>query len=350
MSRNSKYVVVLVLIVFLFSFYALASASNLGIRNLREGTEGADVKELQSKLNELGYEVGVDGLFGPQTAAQVKQFQSEYGLSADGIVGSQTLFALKKLTELVEHRVQPGESIYILARRYNTSIAEIKDLNKLDSDIIRAGQKLKIPSPALGGSGGEEVYINVSYQVRVGDSLSVLASRYNSSVNKIMEKNNLTSNNIRAGQEIKIPRRLEPIDVKRTAVTQQRSQFIWPARGRITSGYGYRTHPITNRRQLHTGIDIALPTGTPVKAAASGRVINSTWLSGFGYTVIIEHDEGKETLYAHNSRLVVNAGDEVRQGEVIAYSGSTGQSTGPHLHFEIRVNDNPVDPKKKLPR
>ncbi|HYF82659.1 MAG TPA: peptidoglycan DD-metalloendopeptidase family protein [Clostridia bacterium] len=124
----------------------------------------------------------------------------------------------------------------------------------------------------------------------------------------------------------------------------------WPAPGysRITSPYGYRTHPILKKKKLHTGIDIAVPSGSTIVAANAGKVIYSGYYGGYGNTVIIDHGGKISTLYAHNSKLLVKVGDEVEKGKAITKSGSTGLSTGPHLHFEVRENGQHVDPMKYL--
>lgn len=121
-------------------------------------------------------------------------------------------------------------------------------------------------------------------------------------------------------------------------------QLIWPAHGPITSPFGYRIHPIFGTQIFHSGIDLGIDTGTPVLAADSGVVVEAGWISGYGYTVIIDHGNGLSTLYAHNSEVTVSPGQSVSQGQVICYSGSTGYSTGPHLHFEVRLNGSPVNP------
>lgn len=121
-------------------------------------------------------------------------------------------------------------------------------------------------------------------------------------------------------------------------------RFIRPVDGRLTSGFGMRVHPIFKVRKMHTGIDIAAPAGTPIRAADSGVVVEAGYLRGYGYTVIIDHGGGVATLYAHCSALLVAVGQEVQRGQVIARVGSTGYSTGPHLHFEVRVNGEPVNP------
>ncbi len=124
----------------------------------------------------------------------------------------------------------------------------------------------------------------------------------------------------------------------------------WPSPGyyKITSPYGYRTHPILKKKKLHTGIDIAVPSGSNIVAANAGKVIYSGYYGGYGNTVIIDHGGKISTLYAHNSKLLVKEGDEVEKGKTIAKSGSTGLSTGPHLHFEVRENGQHVDPMKYL--
>lgn len=127
------------------------------------------------------------------------------------------------------------------------------------------------------------------------------------------------------------------------------TDFIWPLNGRISSQFGWRIHPILKTEKLHSGIDIAVVRGTPVRAAASGRVIYSGWVKGYGNTVIIDHGNLMTTLYAHNDELVARAGTHVKIGDVIAYSGNTGDSTGPHLHFEIRRDGSPVNPIDWLP-
>ena len=124
--------------------------------------------------------------------------------------------------------------------------------------------------------------------------------------------------------------------------------FSMPAKGRISSSFGTRFHPIDGRAKFHGGIDIAIPKGTPVRAAADGVVKFAGWKGGYGYAVVISHPDGTETLYGHNDKLVVQEGQAVRAGEQITFSGSTGKSTGPHLHFELRANGKLVDPMKLL--
>jgi len=128
--------------------------------------------------------------------------------------------------------------------------------------------------------------------------------------------------------------------------------FAWPLDGRIiiTSGFGMRYHPILKEWRPHHGIDLAAPMGTPVKASAAGTVILASWAGGYGRCIIIDHGGYASTLYAHLSGYRVSINDFVAQGAVIGYVGSTGYSTGPHLHFEIRLHGEPKDPLDFLPQ
>ena len=125
---------------------------------------------------------------------------------------------------------------------------------------------------------------------------------------------------------------------------QGSGQLAAPVVAPITSDFGWRIHPIYGTRRLHAGTDFGVDEGTPVHAADGGVVVEAGWVSGYGYTVIIDHGNGMSTLYAHNSEVAVSPGQTVSKGQVVSYSGNTGGSTGPHLHFEVRINGEPTDP------
>jgi murein DD-endopeptidase MepM/ murein hydrolase activator NlpD len=131
---------------------------------------------------------------------------------------------------------------------------------------------------------------------------------------------------------------------QRRLAQQFHGNFLRPVPGAVTSGYGYRMHPILGVLKMHTGVDMSASSGTPIKAAASGLVVFSGRRGGYGNCIIIDHGGGVATLYGHCSSLAVSAGREVKQGQVIGYVGSTGLSTGPHLHFEVRHNGRTVAP------
>jgi murein DD-endopeptidase MepM/ murein hydrolase activator NlpD len=125
--------------------------------------------------------------------------------------------------------------------------------------------------------------------------------------------------------------------------------MVWPISGPITSPFGWRTHPIFGTQRYHSGIDIGADYGDPIRAADGGIVISAEWLGGYGYAVIIDHGGGLSSLYGHNNELLVGVGQRVYKGQTIARAGSTGYSTGPHCHFEVRLNGSPVNPRDYLP-
>jgi murein DD-endopeptidase MepM/ murein hydrolase activator NlpD len=127
-------------------------------------------------------------------------------------------------------------------------------------------------------------------------------------------------------------------------LTLANGMLLWPVSGPITSGYGWRIHPIFGTREFHTGVDIAAPYGTPIRAPLDGTVLFTGWMGGYGRLVILDHGNGLSTTYGHLSAFKVHVGDHVQRGETIAAIGSTGWSTGPHLFFEVREDGKPINP------
>ena len=124
--------------------------------------------------------------------------------------------------------------------------------------------------------------------------------------------------------------------------------YHWPLMGRINSPFGWRQHPITKRRDFHTGIDIKADRDAIIRGAGAGQVAYSGWMGGYGKVIVINHQNGQSTLYAHCSSLLVGQGVNVKRGDNIARVGTTGRSTGPHLHFEVRSGNSPVNPLRYL--
>jgi murein DD-endopeptidase MepM/ murein hydrolase activator NlpD len=125
---------------------------------------------------------------------------------------------------------------------------------------------------------------------------------------------------------------------------------IWPVNGRLGDGFGDRSDPLSGEGELHKGVDILAPIGTAVRAAADGIIVRAGWNGGYGRCIIIEHGNHYQTLYGHLSRTDVIEGQEIRQGEIIGAVGSTGHSTGAHLHYEVHVGSTPVNPYRFLAR
>jgi murein DD-endopeptidase MepM/ murein hydrolase activator NlpD len=152
-------------------------------------------------------------------------------------------------------------------------------------------------------------------------------------------------------QQIKIT--MESVAEIKDYLSEQRNIYFatprgWPTTGRITSSYGYREHPMTSKRDFHTGVDIADKPGTPVKVTANGIVSFAGWSGANGKLIVIEHGFGYSTFYGHNKKLKVKVGQKIKRGEVIAYVGSTGSSTGPHVHYEVWKDGKIMNPKKYL--
>lgn len=144
---------------------------------------------------------------------------------------------------------------------------------------------------------------------------------------------------------VQLPENIGTVNPRTTTNT-----FMWPLLGELTAGFGWRIHPISGERKLHKGIDIAAPIGTPIFASGEGIVKEASWDDGgYGNLVTILHPDGSETLYAHNNRIFVTKGQRVSQGQPIAEVGSTGRSTGPHLHFEVLQQNKLLDPIELLP-
>jgi len=183
---------------------------------------------------------------------------------------------------------------------------------------------------------------SVAYSVvrlEPGMDLKTLAARYHTSVADILQDN-----------QKDVPLRVgDTLVIRENTLAEQasrgsRSLWHWPVVGTVTQGYGW------HEGDFHHGLDLGVPTGTPVRAAAAGKVVKASWFGVYGLVVVLDHGHGIETLYAHNSRLLVRAGQTVAPGEIIALAGSTGRATGPHLHFEVRVDGQTVEPLAYLPK
>lgn len=239
------------------------------------------------------------------------------------------------------HVLQPGETISSLMVRYNLSLAAIVGANPAISSLDRlpVGLELLIPP-------GEGMVVALEPEQTVLDLVKI----YGVSPVALARANQIASPaDLRPGQMLFLPGVTPRHALDRLAEARERENtYIWPVHGRLTSFFGPRRLGM-GTSNFHTGLDIAAPTGTPVVAARAGTVIFAGWSNrGFGNLVKIRHAGGAETWYAHFSRILVTVGQQVRQGEVVGRIGSTGISTGPHLHFEVREGGRPYDPLRFL--
>ncbi|HOL51350.1 MAG TPA: M23 family metallopeptidase [Bacillota bacterium] len=279
-------------------------------------------------------------LIGPSVAAT-----NALDLDA-GKQGSSSSFA-RAQASIVTHRVEQGESLWTIANSYGVSIETISWANSLaNPNKLKVGQVLTFPSVT-----------GVIHEVSRGDTVWTIAKRYGVSRDKIVEANAIADPDaLKVKQSLVIPGGKPPVTSSRIVVASRGSSdgrisgaassggsLSWPVSGRITSRFGPRWG------RMHNGVDIAVPTGTSVSAAAAGCVIFAGWRGGYGRLVILDHGNGLQTYYGHNSAITVSRGEQVAAGERIALSGSSGISTGPHVHFEVRAGGKPQDPMGYLP-
>ncbi len=268
-------------------------------------------------------------------------------------------------------KVESGDTLWKIARQYDIEVVDLIAANKLQSDKLSIGTELIVPgryaaletksgsSPDLGGSAAA-----VSITVGKGDTLWEIARRYDTDISALMSANSLSSSEIKAGQVLRIISGGELSRAKTdttespilASVAKPSAGFdsvsktlsliplmVWPLKGQITSKFGFRRLRIANSN-FHTGLDIDGITGDPIKAAVAGRVSFAGRRGGYGNLVVITGTDDRLYYYGHASEILVNRGDEVALGQVIAKVGNTGRSTGSHLHFEIRVDGKAVDP------
>ena len=252
----------------------------------------------------------------------------------------------KQRSEIIFYTVEMGDTVSTIARKFNISVNTIIWANDLNSyGFIKPGNRLTILP-----------YSGIIYTVKSGDTLSKIATKYNIDAAEIISCNNF-GNSLKIGQKIIVPgakklAEAAPVSqavrnytglsiikdiIKPTNIPVSGSRMVWPTQGHnISQYYSWR----------HTGVDIANHVGTPVYAADSGTVIIAAngWNGGYGKTIVIDHGNGKKTRYGHSSQLLVKVGDEVEKGQEIMLMGSTGNSTGPHLHFELFVNGSRTNP------
>ena len=242
---------------------------------------------------------------------------------------------LPRAVEISYYTVKKGDSISSISRQFGRSPDSILSMNGIkNAKSLRTGTELKIPS--MDG---------LLHVVAKGESLGSIAKRYKVELTLLADANDLGSMTLKVGQSLFIPgARLGADELRRIYGTA----FAWPARGPISSWFGVRADPFTGVRRFHAGIDIVVNLGTPVKAAADGRVADLGYNASYGNYIILSHPDGSQTLYGHLSAFSVTRGQSVTLGKVIGKSGNSGYSTGPHLHFGLYRNGAAVNPLKSL--
>jgi murein DD-endopeptidase MepM/ murein hydrolase activator NlpD len=252
--------------------------------------------------------------------------------------------------EMTDYVISNGDTLWSVANAFNLDVNSLFGCNKVsEGDILKVGSIVKIPNQ-------DGIYVTV----KKGQTVDKLAKEYGIYPEAIMSANRMAdASSLKQDSRIFLPgakvaayvetngsRRAVASGVK-DQVTARRG-FGWPVVGKISSSFGWRKDPIRGRRDFHTGLDIRAPRGRPIVASSAGRVVHSGWMGGYGRTIVISHPGNITTLYGHCSKLLANVGQTVKRGQRIALVGSTGRSTGNHVHFEVRSGGSPMNPIKLL--
>ena len=246
-------------------------------------------------------------------------------LDSDGIIGMK----------YDEYTIENGDNLTVISKKIGVNLDTLVSVNRIsNANKLRPGQKIKIPNRN-----------GLLYAVQKGESLEEITEKYEIDLNKVLSFNKIyDKDNINAGDEIFLPGAKYTLEER---IDKFGQMFSLPTKvTRISSVFGYRVHPITKVRTKHMGVDIPGSLNTPIYAARKGKVIFAGYSGGYGNLVIVRHDKGYTTYYGHLNKITTRVGANVGQGTMIGRMGSTGNSTGSHLHFEVRRNGvalNPVD-------
>ncbi len=250
---------------------------------------------------------------------------------------SSLAFALQPV-EFQKYTVKPGDNITRISKKFGLSnISTLIAVNNIsNARKLQAGEVIKIPSTD-----------GLVHTVAKNESLTGIASKYGVSVATLLDVNDLSTDVLYVGQNIFIPgARLDSYSLKMAMGELFKCPIT--AKWRLSSPYGNRADPFTGVKKFHTGMDMAAPTGTPVKAALDGKVIAVSYNQVYGNYVIISHINGYQSLYAHLHTATAKVGQRLNQGDKLGLVGSTGYSTGPHLHFTVYKNGKLVNPQELI--
>lgn len=233
------------------------------------------------------------------------------------------------------YKVERGDTLSDIADRFDVTLDTLVSFNDIqNARTLRPGSYLKIPSIS-----------GIVYVAKAGDDVASIAKANEISADRIIEANGLMSEKVAPGKTLFLPdARLASFKLREISG----DLFRWPARGWITTWYGWDKDPFTGARRFHNGIDIGVDMWTPVQAAMEGYVADTGYASGLGNYVLLSHHAGWASLYGHLQSVSVKRGQRVSVGTRIGYSGNTGYSTGPHLHFSVFKNGRAINPSNVL--
>ncbi len=229
------------------------------------------------------------------------------------------------------YQVKRGDTVSGIAEAFDITVDTIFSVNEIQAArSIQPSQLLKVPNMS-----------GILYQAKAGDSIDSIAEKHGISPDRLIVANGLMKNELDPGRMLFLPDAKLPSVVLREIAGDL---FRWPVRGYITSWYSWRRDPFTGKNSFHNGIDIGVPSGTPVAAGMEGSVSEASYSPIMGNYVMLRHPGGWQTLYAHLSSISVKKGQYVARGNRVGLSGNTGYSTGPHLHFTVYKNGKLVNP------
>ena len=237
-----------------------------------------------------------------------------------------------------EYIIEEGDNLTVISRKIGANLDTIVSVNKItNANRLRPGQKIIVPNRN-----------GLLYTMKKGETIEEVTERYDVALNRVLSFNKITDTNaIAAGDDIFLPGAKYTLDER---IDKFGQMFSIPTTiTRISSVFGYRVHPITGVRTKHMGVDIPGRLNTPVYAARKGKVIFAGYSGGYGNLVIVRHDKGYTTYYGHLNSITTKAGANVGVGVMIGRMGSTGRSTGSHLHFEVRRNGVALNPADFIP-
>jgi murein DD-endopeptidase MepM/ murein hydrolase activator NlpD len=270
----------------------------------------------------------------PESDANTRKKMLAYVVSfgSEHLPAPETIpLALNETFSWNNYTVKKGDSVSKIAADHNLSLDAIIASNNLrNARLLREGEVLRIPN--MDG---------IPYTVVKGDTYQKIADKMNVAIEAILDANDIQDDSINVGDILFLPGAKMRSDDLKMALGEL---FIYPVRGRLSSPFGWRKDPFTGQRRYHSAIDLAANAGVPVKAAADGKVTTVAYSSVFGNYIIITHGGGFQSMYAHLNSTNVKEGERVTQGEKIGGVGSTGRSTGPHLHLAIYKNGRAVNP------
>lgn len=326
-SLNSKKILLSFLIFITSLVLIIGSAFFINFKNNYTGNinlpieDSLDIDALNKLMSSFAMEGGID--------------YDEQGNLLDSV---RSDISYTKPVSYQTYKVQKGDTISGITKKFGLSnistLISVNDIGNVRQ--LASGQKLKIPS--IDG---------IIYTIKNGDSLASIVSKYNVKLETLIDVNELESEILVSGEQLFIPGAAMDSKSLKEAMGEL---FILPikAKFRWTSPYGARIDPIANVKSFHTGTDMACPTGTPIYASMSGTISTTGVNRVYGNYVIIDHGNGYQTLYAHMSKIIAKKGQWVSQGTKIGLVGSTGYSTGPHLHFTVYKNGKLINPMSVL--